>query len=251
MPVPRDLTGAGRRRGLLSLGVVILYCIRDGKETFEARYFIISLPQKVKKFARSVRNHWGIENACHWCLDVTYREDESRIRAEHLRENFSWLNRFTLSLLNQHRSKEHCHETSRVRLEREQHAGNPCWRNDLARDGPASPRSFARFPTDSEEDPFERAFNVSGNATHRRGLRSSTTNSALAKCVPRSQGQTDDEGERFAYFEFRHDKFRPDGIAQSQSTEFRRSCPFCAHGRADGKCGCPVRVRGFRGNFER
>ncbi len=33
---------------------------------------------------------------------MTYREDESRIREKHLRENFAWLNRFTLSLLKQH-----------------------------------------------------------------------------------------------------------------------------------------------------
>lgn len=106
MPVPKDFPGANRWRGLLSLGVVILCCIRDGKETIEGRYFISSLPVKVKQFARAVRNHWGIENTCHWCLDVTYREDESRIRDKHLRENFAWLNRFTLSLLKQHRSKD-------------------------------------------------------------------------------------------------------------------------------------------------
>jgi len=106
MPVPKDLSGAGRWRGLLSLGVAVLYCIRGGKETIEARYFISSLPVKVKQFARAVRNHWGIENTCHWCLDVTYREDESRIRDQHLRENFAWLNRFSLSLLKQHRSKD-------------------------------------------------------------------------------------------------------------------------------------------------
>ena len=47
-----------------------------------------------------------IENACHWSLDVTYREDESRIRKRHLRENFAWLNRFTLSLLKQHPGRE-------------------------------------------------------------------------------------------------------------------------------------------------
>ena len=56
----------------------------------------------VKQFARAVRGHWGIENTCHWVLDVTYREDESRIRDEALRENFAWLNRFTLSLLKQY-----------------------------------------------------------------------------------------------------------------------------------------------------
>ena len=69
------------------------------------RYFISSLPVKVKQFAHAVRSHWGIENSCHWCLDVTYREDESRIRDEHLRENFAWLNRLTLSLLKQHPDK--------------------------------------------------------------------------------------------------------------------------------------------------
>jgi hypothetical protein len=60
----------------------------------------------VKRFARAVRGHWGIENTCHWVLDMTYREDESRIRTEALRENFAWLNRFTLSLLKQHPGRD-------------------------------------------------------------------------------------------------------------------------------------------------
>ena len=37
---------------------------------------------------------------------MTYREDESRLRHPHLRENFAWLNRFTLSLLKQHPDKD-------------------------------------------------------------------------------------------------------------------------------------------------
>jgi hypothetical protein len=53
-----------------------------------------------------VRSHWGIENTCHWSLDMTFREDESRIRDVHVRENFAWLNRFTLSLLKQHPLKD-------------------------------------------------------------------------------------------------------------------------------------------------
>ena len=102
MPVPKALPGAERWPGILTLGVAVLYCIRNGKETSEARFFISSLAMNVKQFAHSVRSHWGIENSCHWCLNVTYREDESRIREKHLRENFAWLNRFTLSLLKQH-----------------------------------------------------------------------------------------------------------------------------------------------------
>jgi hypothetical protein len=55
---------------------------------------------------RTLRGHWGIENSCHWSLDVTYREDESRIRERRLRENFAWLNRMTLSLLKQHPGRQ-------------------------------------------------------------------------------------------------------------------------------------------------
>jgi len=106
MPAPKSLAGFDRWKGLLSIGLAFLSCIRDGKETTEVRYFISSLPVKVKQFAHAVRSHWGIENSCHWCLDVTYREDESRIRDEHLRENFAWLNRLTLSLLKQHPDKD-------------------------------------------------------------------------------------------------------------------------------------------------
>jgi len=83
----------------------MLTCVRDGQETSDIRYFISSLPVGVKQFARAVRSHWNIENACHWSLDFTYREDESRTRDAQLRANFAWLNRFTLSLLKQHPAK--------------------------------------------------------------------------------------------------------------------------------------------------
>lgn len=106
MPAPQTLAGFGRWKGLRTIGVAMLSCIRDGKETADIRYFISSLPMGVQRFAHAVRAHWGIENTCHWSLDVTYREDESRIREQHLRENFAWLNRFTLSLLKQHPDKD-------------------------------------------------------------------------------------------------------------------------------------------------
>jgi predicted transposase YbfD/YdcC len=106
MPAPKSLPGFAQWKGLLSIGIAFLWSIRDGKETSEVRYFISSLPVKVKQFAHAVRSHWGIENSCHWCLDMTYREDESRIRDERFRENFAWLNRLTLSLLKQHPEKD-------------------------------------------------------------------------------------------------------------------------------------------------
>jgi predicted transposase YbfD/YdcC len=106
MPVPEDLPGRELWKGLKSIGVVVSECVRDGKETVEVRYYISSLGVGVKRFAHAVRSHWSIENSCHWSLDVTYREDESRIRDRHSRENFAWLRRFTLSLLKQHPGRD-------------------------------------------------------------------------------------------------------------------------------------------------
>jgi predicted transposase YbfD/YdcC len=106
MPVPASLPGLNLWVGLKSMGVVVSECVRDGKETVEVRYYISSLAVGVKRFARAIRSHWGIENGCHWSLDVTYREDESRIRERRLRENFAWLNRMTLSLLKQHPGRQ-------------------------------------------------------------------------------------------------------------------------------------------------
>jgi predicted transposase YbfD/YdcC len=106
MPVPETLQGLKLWKGLKSIGVVVSVCVRHGKETTETRYYINSLAVRVKLFAHAVRSHWGIENSCHWSLDVTYREDESRIRDKHMRENFAWLNRFTLSLLKQHPGRD-------------------------------------------------------------------------------------------------------------------------------------------------
>jgi predicted transposase YbfD/YdcC len=106
MPVPQELPGVALWNGLKSIGMVESRCLRNGKETVEVRYYISSLGVSVKRFAHAVRSHWGIENTCHWSLDVTYREDESRIREKHLRENFAWLNRLTLSLLKQHPGRD-------------------------------------------------------------------------------------------------------------------------------------------------
>jgi predicted transposase YbfD/YdcC len=102
LPAPKKLPGFMLWKGLRSIGLVMSCCVRDGKETVEARYYISSLAVDVKQFARAVRGHWSIENSCHWSLDMTFREDESRLRERHLRENFAWLNRFALSLLRQH-----------------------------------------------------------------------------------------------------------------------------------------------------
>jgi predicted transposase YbfD/YdcC len=106
LPAPEELPGFPCWKGLKSIGLVTSCRVREGQETIEVRYYISSLDVDVKQFARAVRGHWSIENSCHWSLDMTFREDESRIRERRLRENFAWLNRFALSLLKQHPGRQ-------------------------------------------------------------------------------------------------------------------------------------------------
>ncbi len=106
LPVPENRPAFMAWKGVKSIGMVTSCCVRDGKETIETRYYITSLAVDVTKFARAVRGHWGIENSCHWSLDMTFREDESRTRERQLRQNFAWLNRFVLSLLKQHPGRQ-------------------------------------------------------------------------------------------------------------------------------------------------
>jgi len=106
LPVPKGLAGSLVWKGLTSIGLVLSSCHRDGKKKVEARYYISSLGMDVEQFARAVRGHWGIENGCHWSLDMTFGADASRIREKHLRENFAWMSRFTLSLLKQRQGRD-------------------------------------------------------------------------------------------------------------------------------------------------
>ena len=106
MPAPTHLRDFKLWKGLKSIGMVVSVVVRNGKETIETRYYISSLPVGVKQFAHAVRSHWGIENSCHWILDMIFREDESRVRDKHARTNLAWLNRLALSLLKQHPERD-------------------------------------------------------------------------------------------------------------------------------------------------
>lgn len=52
-------------------------------------------------FAQAARSHWAIENSLHWVLDVTFREDDCRVRKDNAPHNFAALRKFALALLRQ------------------------------------------------------------------------------------------------------------------------------------------------------
>ena len=53
-----------------------------------------------------IRSHWGVENRLHWVLDMTFREDEQRKRANHAANNFAIVRKIALNLLKKDKGKE-------------------------------------------------------------------------------------------------------------------------------------------------
>ena len=74
--------------------------------TEETRYYLLSRCLTARAFGAAVRAHWGIENRLHWVLDVTFHEDQSRMRAGHAAENVAVLRHIAVNLLQQERSKK-------------------------------------------------------------------------------------------------------------------------------------------------
>jgi predicted transposase YbfD/YdcC len=103
---PDWLHGCSEWKGLKTIGAVVRTYEEHGVEKSIARYYVSSLRRHGERFARAVRGHWGIENSLHWSLDMTYREDDSRVRNRTFAENLAWLRRFILSLVKQRPGKQ-------------------------------------------------------------------------------------------------------------------------------------------------
>ena len=100
-----DLTGIRDRQPWPQLTTVGM-CYRertiDGETTTEAHYFIGSRRMGARTYAQALRSHWGIENNLHWQLDVSFREDASRIENRHGAANLALMRKLALGLLKQH-----------------------------------------------------------------------------------------------------------------------------------------------------
>jgi predicted transposase YbfD/YdcC len=87
--------------GLASIGRVEAQRIIAEEVTTEVRYYISSLAGDAVQFAQAVRTHWQIENCLHWVLDISFREDDCRIRSGHGPQNMAVLRHIALNLLHQ------------------------------------------------------------------------------------------------------------------------------------------------------
>jgi predicted transposase YbfD/YdcC len=93
---------------------------RSQKTTTETRYYISSLPiiekqKDIKTIAKAVRAHWGIETSLHWCLDVAFNEDKSRVRLGYADQNLSMVRKIALNLLRKEQTIKKGIKTKRLR----------------------------------------------------------------------------------------------------------------------------------------
>lgn len=90
--------------GLRCIGMAENETHKNGIVSKDRRYFIVSFEPDAKRFGQAVRRHWGIENRLHWVLDMSFREDESRVRRDNAAENFCVFRHVALNLLRQDKS---------------------------------------------------------------------------------------------------------------------------------------------------
>lgn len=105
--LPDDFPLAGEWPGLKAIGMAVRVTEhKDGRASDDVRYYITSRYTSGRKFAEAVRGHWGIENSLHWQLDVTFQEDQCRVRKGHADANLSLLRRSSLSLLKNNKTEK-------------------------------------------------------------------------------------------------------------------------------------------------
>lgn len=101
-------------------------CIQRGEKNHaETRYYISSAILDAERAGRAVRGHWGIENSLHWVLDVTFNEDQSRLRKGFGARNMAVVRHFALNLIRAVKDKKS------IKLRRKMAAWTPDYLSQL------------------------------------------------------------------------------------------------------------------------
>lgn len=104
-PVCMEYLGtAGEWPGLRSVVKVESWRETESGTTVQARYYISSLAASAQRQLAAARSHWSIENSLHWSMDVTFREDHSRVRKDHGPQNMATLRQISHNLLKRENS---------------------------------------------------------------------------------------------------------------------------------------------------
>jgi predicted transposase YbfD/YdcC len=101
--------------GLRSIVEVTSTRETKGVESIEKRYYLTSRAPEAERLGELVRRHWGIENRCHWVLDMSFGEDGCRVRKGHAAENLALLRKLALNLLRHDRTIKDTMRGKRIR----------------------------------------------------------------------------------------------------------------------------------------
>ncbi|MBS0656054.1 MAG: ISAs1 family transposase, partial [Verrucomicrobia bacterium] len=92
--------------GCTCIGRVTRKRTKGGKTSRETCYYITSLDLDIDRFAKSVRDHWGIENGLHWSLDVLFSEDHHRYQDRIGAANLSVIRKLALAIVSRDTTKK-------------------------------------------------------------------------------------------------------------------------------------------------
>jgi predicted transposase YbfD/YdcC len=95
-------TRAWKWPGLQSITEVRRRTHRNGSRaelSEEVHYYLSSLPSDAERLAKTIRDHWAVENGCHHILDVTFREDHCQVQDTNAAQNLSLLREMALKVL--------------------------------------------------------------------------------------------------------------------------------------------------------
>jgi predicted transposase YbfD/YdcC len=101
----RSYPGAFRFPEVAAIAVIDTRVEHKGKVATARRSYITSRPLSPTALAEAVRSHWAIENNLHWTLDVTFKEDLSRLRKGHGAKNMAVVRHFAINLVRDAKDK--------------------------------------------------------------------------------------------------------------------------------------------------
>jgi predicted transposase YbfD/YdcC len=95
----RRFPGEIRLPGVATIVRVAARAELSDRSRFETRYYVSSAALSASRAAEAVRSHWAIENSLHWVLDVTFGDDQSRLRTGHGAKNMAVVRHFAINLV--------------------------------------------------------------------------------------------------------------------------------------------------------
>lgn len=89
-------------------GVIVVDSLREigDRREIETRLYLTSSALDAKRLGPMVRQHWSVENSLHWVMDMTFNDDQCRIRTENAPENFITLKHMAANLARRKKGKD-------------------------------------------------------------------------------------------------------------------------------------------------